>query len=76
VTLRYVDGKPVAATAIVVSTQHAPGYDEGAKGAELQAYVKKTVTGLLPEGFVSDATAGTSTPPAASRSAAPMATPA
>jgi S-adenosylmethionine synthetase len=56
VTLRFVDGKPVAATAIVVSTQHAPGYDEGAKGAELQAYVKKTVTGLLPEGFVTDAT--------------------
>jgi len=56
VTLRFVDGKPVAATAIVVSTQHAPGYDEGDKGAELQAYVKKTVTGLLPEGFVTDAT--------------------
>ena len=29
VTLRYEDGKPVAATAIVVSTQHAKGYDEG-----------------------------------------------
>ena len=30
VTLLYVDGKPVAATAIVVSTQHKPGYDTGA----------------------------------------------
>ncbi|MDE1915853.1 MAG: methionine adenosyltransferase [Sphingomonadales bacterium] len=57
VTLRYVDGKPVAATAIVVSTQHAPGYDEGAKDVELKAYVKKTVTDILPEGFVSDTTA-------------------
>ena len=34
VTLRYEDGKPVAATAIVVSTQHAPGYHEGDKEAE------------------------------------------
>lgn len=57
VTLRYVDGKPVAATAIVVSTQHAAGYDEGEKEAELKSYVKKVVTDLLPEGFVSDATA-------------------
>ncbi|WP_206238148.1 methionine adenosyltransferase [Novosphingobium terrae] len=56
VTLRFVNGEPVAATAIVVSTQHAKGYDEGEKAAELQAYVKKTVTGILPEGFVSDAT--------------------
>ena len=29
VTLRYEGSLPVAATAIVVSTQHAPGYDEG-----------------------------------------------
>src|SRR3546814_9975273 len=29
VTLRYENGKPVAATAIVVSTQHAKGYDQG-----------------------------------------------
>ena len=37
VTLRFKDGKPVAATAIVVSTQHAPGYDKGEKEAELKA---------------------------------------
>ena len=31
VTLRFEDGKPAEATAIVVSTQHAQGYDEGDK---------------------------------------------
>ncbi|AKM08065.1 methionine adenosyltransferase [Pelagerythrobacter marensis] len=56
VTLRYRDGKPVAATAIVVSTQHAPGYDEGAKEAELKDYVKGVVAEILPEGFLSDET--------------------
>ena len=48
VTLRYEDGKPVAATAIVVSTQHAKGYDEGDKEAELHAYVKRVVADVLP----------------------------
>ncbi|MGV2497546.1 methionine adenosyltransferase [Pelagerythrobacter aerophilus] len=56
VTLRYRDGKPEAATAIVVSTQHAEGYDEGEKEAELKAYVKKVVGEILPEGFLSDET--------------------
>ena len=56
VTLRYRDGKPVAATAIVVSTQHAEGYDEGEKEAELKAYVKKVVADVLPDGFLSDET--------------------
>ena len=57
VTLRYVDGKPVAATAIVVSTQHAAGYDKGAEEAELKAYVKRVVGEILPAGFLSDDTA-------------------
>nr|MDJ0642896.1 methionine adenosyltransferase [Erythrobacter sp.] len=57
VTLRYVEGKPVACTAVVVSTQHAEGYDEGEKEAELKAYVKGVVTDILPDGFVSDDTA-------------------
>ncbi len=48
VTLRYEGSLPVAATAIVVSTQHAPGYDEGEKEAELHAYVKKVVAETLP----------------------------
>ncbi|MBB3956345.1 S-adenosylmethionine synthetase [Novosphingobium sediminicola] len=56
VTLRYHHGKPVGATAIVVSTQHKAGYDEGAKKAELEAYVKQAVGAILPEGFISDET--------------------
>ena len=56
VTLRYIDGKPAAATAIVVSTQHAPGYDEGAKKAELEAYVKGAVGEIMAPGLISEAT--------------------
>jgi S-adenosylmethionine synthetase len=56
VTLRYVDGKPVACTAIVVSTQHAPGYHEGEKEAELKAYVKKVVGEILPAGWINEDT--------------------
>ena len=49
VTLRYNgEGVPEAATAIVVSTQHAKGYDEGDKEAELHAYVKRVVADILP----------------------------
>ncbi len=48
VTLRYEGSLPVAATAIVVSTQHAPGYDQGEKEAELHAYVKRVVAEVLP----------------------------
>ncbi|GAB5352229.1 methionine adenosyltransferase [Qipengyuania sp. 483] len=55
-SLRYENGKPVACTAIVVSTQHAKGYHEGEKESELKAYVKKVVTEMLPEGWVSDET--------------------
>lgn len=56
VTLRFQDGQPVAATAIVVSTQHAKGYDEGAQEAELKAYVKKVVAEVLPAELLSDET--------------------
>jgi S-adenosylmethionine synthetase len=56
VTLRFEDGRPVAATAIVVSTQHAPGYDQGDKEAELHAYVKTVVGEVLPAGLVNDET--------------------
>ena len=56
VTLRFHEGKPVAATAIVVSTQHKEGYDAGEKEAELKAYVKRVVTEILPQGFVTDET--------------------
>jgi S-adenosylmethionine synthetase len=56
VTLRFDNGKPVAATAIVVSTQHAKGYDEGAKEAELHAYVKNVVAEVIPAALLSDET--------------------
>jgi len=48
VTLRFEDGKPAKATAIVVSTQHKPGYDQGERRAELHAYVKDVVADVLP----------------------------
>jgi len=56
VTLRFKDGKPAAATAIVVSTQHAAGYDEGEKEAELKAYVKQVIADILPAELLSDET--------------------
>ncbi|MBD59898.1 MAG: methionine adenosyltransferase [Citromicrobium sp.] len=56
VTLRYENGKPVAALAIVVSTQHGKEYDKGEKEAELKAYVKKAVGEVLPQGLISDDT--------------------
>ena len=57
VTLRFRDGRPVEAAAIVVSTQHKEGWDEGANDAELKAYVKRVVGELLPADFITDATA-------------------
>ena len=48
VTLRFEDGKPAKATAVVVSTQHKPGYDKGEKQAQLHAYVKDVVARVLP----------------------------
>ncbi len=54
VTLRFENGKPVAATAIVVSTQHKPGYDEGEKETELHDYVKSVVAELLPPALLSE----------------------
>ncbi|CAN5329156.1 methionine adenosyltransferase [soil metagenome] len=56
VTLRYEGSKAVAATAIVVSTQHGKGYDEGDKEAELHAYVKKVVAEVIPAELLSDDT--------------------
>ena len=56
VTLRFADGVPVAATAIVVSTQHGKGYDKGDKEAELKAYVKQVVADILPAELLSDDT--------------------
>ncbi|WP_028969966.1 methionine adenosyltransferase [Sphingomonas sp. URHD0057] len=48
VTLRFENGKPAKATAIVVSTQHKPGYDKGTRQAELHAYVKDVIARVMP----------------------------
>jgi len=56
VTLRFEEGKPAKATAIVVSTQHKPGYDKGEKQAELHAYVKDVVASVLPSQLLGNET--------------------
>ena len=56
VTLRFRDGKPVAATAIVVSTQHAKGYDQGAQETELHNYVKGVIADVLPRELLTNET--------------------
>jgi S-adenosylmethionine synthetase len=57
VTLRFEDGKPVEATAIVVSTQHKPGYDQGEKEQELHTYVKDVVRRVMPNALLTERTA-------------------
>jgi S-adenosylmethionine synthetase len=64
VTLQYEGGVPVRATALVVSTQHAPGYcDDGMEGSdparykELRDYVVGVFEDVLPQGFITDETA-------------------
>ena len=52
VTLFYEDGKPVRATSIVVSTQHARGLSQG----DVAALVKPVVEDVLPEGFITNET--------------------
>jgi S-adenosylmethionine synthetase len=52
VTLRFADGRPAEATAIVVSTQHKKGYDEGTKEAELKSYVRSVCADILPAGLL------------------------
>ncbi len=56
VTLRFEEGKPAKATAIVVSTQHKPGYDRGEKQAELHAYVKDVVARVMPQRLLGNET--------------------
>ena len=62
VTLHYEIEKPVHAAALVVSTQHKPGYCQQGENAapklyeELHAYVTKVLEETLPAGFVTDAT--------------------
>jgi S-adenosylmethionine synthetase len=47
VSLRYVNGKPVEATAIVVSTQHSPKVDQDDVREIVRPYVQK----VLPKGW-------------------------
>ena len=60
VTLEYIDEKPARATAIVVSTQHAPDYfwhkGEGdeAKYAELHDYVVGVIRKVMPAELLGD----------------------
>src|SRR4029078_10358597 len=56
VTLRFEEGKPAKATAIVVSTQHKTGYDQGEKRAELHAYVKDVVARVMPQQLLGNET--------------------
>ncbi len=48
VTLRYVDGKPVGATSVVISTQHEEGMDQAA----LKRTLRPIVQSVLPEGWM------------------------
>jgi S-adenosylmethionine synthetase len=50
VTLRYVAGKPVAATSVVVSTQHSEKVDRD----EVQEIVRPHVLKVLPSGWMCD----------------------
>ncbi len=55
-TLRYRNGKPVACTAVVVSSQHARSCHESEKEAELKAYVQRVVGDIVPVDWLSDKT--------------------
>ena len=48
VTLRYVDGKPVGASSVVVSTQHAENLSQD----EVSAIVRPHVKNVLPDGWM------------------------
>jgi S-adenosylmethionine synthetase len=48
VTLRYVDGKPVGTTAVVVSTQHVEGMEQ----AEIKRLLWPLVETILPKGWM------------------------
>jgi S-adenosylmethionine synthetase len=52
VTLHYENGKPVRATSIVLSTQHAPGLSSDDVAAIVKPYIRE----VLPEGFITNET--------------------
>ena len=52
-TLRYVDGKPVEVTSLVLSTQH---YDPDLSSADVREIVTPYIQSALPEGWLNDKT--------------------
>ncbi|HZT87048.1 MAG TPA: methionine adenosyltransferase [Stellaceae bacterium] len=50
VTLQYLDGRPVRATAVLVSTQHSADIDQD----EVREIVRPHVVNVLPEGWMCD----------------------
>ena len=52
ISLYYEDGKPVRATSIVVSTQHAAGLTQ----ADVREVVEPVVRSVLPDSFITDET--------------------
>jgi S-adenosylmethionine synthetase len=50
VSLQYIDGQPVRATAVVVSTQHAASIDQD----EVREIVRPHVLNVLPQGWMCD----------------------
>jgi S-adenosylmethionine synthetase len=50
VTLQYVNGKPVCATAVLVSTQHDPSVEQ----EQVREIVRPHVVNVLPEGWMCD----------------------
>ena len=53
VTVKYVDGKPVGVTQIVLSTQHV---DERLSSEDVRRIVEPYIRATLPEGWISEAT--------------------
>ena len=62
VTLAYENEKPVGAAALVISTQHKPGYCLQGETADpklyakLETYLNGVLNDVLPDGFVTDQT--------------------
>lgn len=53
ISLRYVDGKPVEATSIVLSTQHA---EETQRSDDIRAIVEPYIREVLPDGLITPKT--------------------
>ncbi len=52
-TIRYVDGRPVAATSIVLSTQHL---DDSLTSDDVRAIVEPHIRDVLPDGWITNET--------------------